>query len=295
VGQALHDSKLPREDYFVLTKVHPRDLGYDSTRRAVNDSLTRLHTHFIDAVLLHYTVCFEPVCTRAETHRTQSAGGWRQAWAALHDLLNEGIIRAIGVSNVDMNLLPDIQPPPHIVQNWMDPFHQDRAVWDWCRANGVAYMAYSALGGQWTHQRTQDAQPKANPIDTSPVIKRLADKRDASTSEIVLRWALQRRAVIIPRSSDPLHIAQNAMFVELGSPLYLSNLLTPAELRAMDMLDALVDDHSLCGAWAAAGECQKNPEYMLQSCRRSCSDVGAAAASASAQCLTPEDSNTSEL
>lgn len=294
MGAAISQSQIPRSEFFVVTKIHPRDLGYEATRKAVEDSLARLNTDYIDGLLLHYSHCFEPVCTRAELQRTQKAGGWKQSWRAMNELLREGKVRAIGLSNFDINTLQSAQPAPHIVQNWMDPFHQDREVWDWCRVNGIAFMAYSALGGQWIHQRTQDSKPRSNPIDSSPTLRDIAEKHGSSPQEIVLRWALQRRAVIIPRSSNPAHIQQNAIFLDLESPSFADNMLTAQEMEQLDGLDGIVDDHSLCSEWASTGECQANPSYMLSSCKSAC--LGQGVKASSPHCvIRPSDIDDSEL
>lgn len=117
-------------DVFIATKVHPRDLGRTRTRAAVQSSVARFAEFgaTVDLVLLHFPRCFPPVCTEEERRRSEADGGWRGAWAALQDVLREGKVRAVGVSNFELGLLEQLTPRPHVVQDWMDPFHQPREV-----------------------------------------------------------------------------------------------------------------------------------------------------------------------
>jgi hypothetical protein len=68
------------------------------------------------------------------------------------------------VSNFDLNELKQVNPKPHVVQNWFDPFRQDRDVLAWCKKNHIAYTSYSTLGGQWVHQQVEGGGRRPNPI-----------------------------------------------------------------------------------------------------------------------------------
>ena len=68
----------------------------------------------------------------------------------LGELLEEGKVRAVGVSNFDVKQLRQVMKAgvkPHVVQNWMDPFHPDVKVREFCRENDIVYTSYSTLGG----------------------------------------------------------------------------------------------------------------------------------------------------
>ena len=102
VASTLNASRLPRSHFFVTTKLHPRDLGYDAAKIAIEKSLARFdfqseqkkseEAPYLDLVLLHYPRCFSPVCTTAEQRRTETPDktgevGWRAAWRALTNSL----------------------------------------------------------------------------------------------------------------------------------------------------------------------------------------------------------------
>lgn len=163
VGRAINSSNISRREFFVTTKVHPRNLGFEATRKAVRGSLA-VFGSFVDLVLLHYPHCFSGVCTPEETLKADKAGGWQESWRALTELVSNGEIGAAGVSNFGVEELGLMNPLPDVVQNWFDPFHQDRATLSWCRDHGVAYTSYSTLGGQWEHQALDGGGLKPNPV-----------------------------------------------------------------------------------------------------------------------------------
>ena len=83
VGKAVIKSGIPRDELFITTKLWIQDAGYDSTKRAFEESLKRLQTDYLDLYLIH-----------------QPFGDIYSSWRAMEDLYNEGKIRAIGVSNL---------------------------------------------------------------------------------------------------------------------------------------------------------------------------------------------------
>ena len=125
-------------------------------------------------------------------------------------LKTAGLVDNVGVSNFDVTqlqaLLELTDTRVGAVQNWCDPFHQDRWVRSLAERNGVVYMAYSSLGTQWLGKTGG-----VNPVLQSPELQRIAAAHSASVSEVVLCWLLQEGAVAIPRSSSPQHISDNSL------------------------------------------------------------------------------------
>lgn len=201
-------ARFNRSDVFVVTKLHPRDHGTESCRRAIADSAAKFGG-YVDLFLLHYEKCWPGFCTQT--------GTWQESWRVMEA---SSSVRSIGVSNfADLTeLLAFARAGPHVVQNWMDPFHQDRATRALCKDRGIVYMSYSTLGTQWG----------LNPVKESPVLRRIARAHDATVYAVTLAWALSRDAIVIPRASKPDHIRSNA-----NLDLALSN----AELEEIDALD----------------------------------------------------------
>ncbi|CAM9785058.1 unnamed protein product [Pylaiella littoralis] len=193
---------LSREDVFVTTKIHPRDFGIERMTTVVNASNGNLQG--IDLLLLHSPFCWPGSCPDNPTP-------WQDGWRELEKLYNKGAVRAIGVSNFSEDLLQELLQMatvmPAAVQNWMDPFHQDRAVRALCSKHGIAYVAYSTLGGQWAHRPSSSSSP--NPVSADPTLEAIASAHGRSVHAVALSWALQSGAIILPRSSNSERIGAN--------------------------------------------------------------------------------------
>jgi diketogulonate reductase-like aldo/keto reductase len=172
-------------------------------------------------------------------------------------------------------LLEFARVPPHLVQSWMDPLQQARPLRAVCDEAGVIFQAYSSLG-------TQHRTP-INPVLRHPTIARIASAVGRSTAQVALRWALQRGAAVIPRSTRREHIEANLALwdFELSSDQM-------AETDGLDGTDPrsavpeappklCADEHRECEGWAAVGECEKNAGFMHTACAGSCGTCGAAA------------------
>lgn len=271
LGAAIRASNVSRESLFLTSKLHPRDLGEQSTLKAFPRSLASLGTSYLDAFLLHYPRCFGNLCGPMPAE-----GTWRDSWRALESLYERGEVRAIGVSNFGADELKELiglaRVKPHIVQSWMDPLHQERPVREVCRQHGILFQAYSTLGTQWAGQGV-----KFNPVLRHPVLARIAAEVGRSAAQVALRWAVQHGVAVIPRSSKPSHMAASLALFDFG--------LTDEHMRDIDNLDgadpasihlppppprSCEDENEACGSWADSGECENNPGYMHDACAASC-------------------------
>ena len=226
VGDAIAEGHVNRSELFLTSKLHPRDLGATRTLEAFPDSLRRLRTTYLDAFLLHYPRCFGTLCAK------EPEGDWRAAWGALETLYARGEVRAIGVSNfgpAELQQLLDVaKVKPHLVQSWMDPLHAERPLRALCARHGVQFQAYSSLGTQ--HQTA------INPVLRHPALNALAQQLGVTVAQVVLRWAVQHGAAVIPRSRQRAHMA---------SSLDLEGFeLSAAQMAAIDALDG-TDAHAV--------------------------------------------------
>jgi len=163
---------------------------------------------------------------------------------------------------------------PHIVQSWMDPLQQARQLRQLCKRNNVQFQAYSTLG---TQHRTG-----INPVMRHPTLNQIAEELGRPVAQIILRWAVQSGAAVIPRSTKRTRMAANLALADFE----LSN----AHMMVIDSLDGTdpravhappsppklcKDEHAGCGQWAEAGECANNPAFMHQTCAGSCGTCAA--------------------
>ena len=199
VGHALAASGIPRDELFVTTKLLPRARD---ARRSLEDSLRLLDLDRVDLYLIHWP--------------TGEAG---EQWAALERAYEDGLARAIGVSNWDAGLLARTveraSVVPHVNQVEFSPFEYRRALLDDCRRLGVVLEAYSPLtrGHDLGH----------------PTVTRIAEELGRTPAQVLLRWALERDIPVIPKSTRRERIAENAQVFDFR--------LGPEAMAALDALD----------------------------------------------------------
>jgi len=185
VGQAIKESSILREEVFVTTKLWNTDHGYDSTIRACNKSLQKLGFDYIDLYLVHWPV----------------KGPRLETWRAMEALLDDGMVKAIGVSNYMVHhfeeLLEYCTITPAVNQIELSPynfqFRED--VVEFCRSEGIQLEAYSPLT-----KRIKLKDPK---------LVELATKYAKTPAQILIRWALQQKLIVIPKSTNKDRIYEN--------------------------------------------------------------------------------------
>lgn len=245
ISRSIEGSGLPRQDLFLVTKIHPRNFGYEQTLSSFGDpnsaltSLGALRTDYVDLLLLHTSDCsdWSGLC-QPDPER----GTFFDAWRALENLYEMGKVRAIGVSNFSVRQLEALSAvakvPVHVVQNYMDPLRQDREVRAWCDKHGVLYTSYSTLGSQWQHR--SHGERRENPVLSHSVVKKLAQRHNISEVLLVLTWALQEGVAVIPRSSKVEHIEELARLLpgkEGGEGGRVEVVLSEGEMEEMRGLD----------------------------------------------------------
>jgi diketogulonate reductase-like aldo/keto reductase len=206
VGAAIRASGIGRENIFITTKLWNEDHG--DPERALDASLRKLKTDYVDLYLIHY-----PVPER------------RNSWRALEALQRRGKARSIGVSNYTIRhlteLLAEAGTVPAVNQVEFHPYLYQRDLLDFCDAKGIVIEAYSPL----THGRRlgdprlvaiakkyskAEAQP-ATGWSKLPLMERVSRRFGIkSTAQILIRWALQHDLVVIPKSSKRARIFEDA-------------------------------------------------------------------------------------
>jgi diketogulonate reductase-like aldo/keto reductase len=140
-------------------------------------------------------------------------------WRQLESLEDRGCARAIGVSNFGRERLAKLVASnsriPAVNQVQFSPFHYRRRLLEYCLALGIVFEAYSPLArGRGLHH---------------PTIAAIAERLARTPAQVVLRWALQHQALVIPKSSNEDRIRSNAALFDFE--------LTDADMQALDALD----------------------------------------------------------
>jgi diketogulonate reductase-like aldo/keto reductase len=186
VGEAIRKSEIKRREVFVTTKLWPGDLGYDTALDAFEASRQRLGLDYIDLYLIHWP----------GDDRQRRADGWK----ALCELKQRKLVKHIGVSNYTVHHLEEMKRysdvPPAVNQIEFHPFiySQQAETLDYCRRHNIVVEAYSPLAqGRMSDKR----------------LANLAKSYGKSPSQVMLRWAMQKGTIPLPRSADAKHIQQN--------------------------------------------------------------------------------------
>jgi diketogulonate reductase-like aldo/keto reductase len=186
VGAAVRASGLPRDEVFVTTKLRNGDQGYDQALRAYDASLERLGLDYVDLYLIHWPA--------------PTLGRYVESWRALEQILAEGRVRAIGVSNFLPEHLDALAAAgsrvPAVNQVELHPTYQQPSVVTDTRARGIAIEAYSPLG--------QGADLSDERVAS------MAAAHDRTAAQVVLRWHLQSGHIVIPKTTSPSRMAENA-------------------------------------------------------------------------------------
>ncbi|MFV9511876.1 aldo/keto reductase [Tepidibacillus sp. LV47] len=184
VGRAIKRSGVPREEIFVTTKLWIQDAGYESTKKAFARSLERLQLDYIDLYLIH-----------------QPFGDVYGSWRAMEELYREGKIRAIGVSNFQMDRLVDL-----IIHNEVVPAVNQIETHPFCQQIESAKLMkeYNVQIESWA----PFAEGRNN-IFQNEVLVSIAQKYNKSVAQVILRWLTQRGIVVIPKSVHKERIIEN--------------------------------------------------------------------------------------
>jgi len=202
VGEALRDSGLPRHEVFVTTKLRASEVGRE--RSVLSSSLRALGTDYVDLWLVHW-----PPSGRALV----------SSWQELLSLRDDGMARAVGVSNYSLaqvdQLIAATGEAPAVNQIRWSPRRHDQALLRSLRERGVAVEGYSPL-------------KDTNLAD--PVLTGIAAAHGVTPAQVVLRWHIEHEIVVIPKSADPRRIEANLDLFGFA--------LDPAEVARIDGLAA---------------------------------------------------------
>lgn len=186
VGKAVAEADVPREELFVTTKLWNDQQGYDSALRAFDESLDKLGLDYVDLYLIHWPAAGQDA--------------YVDTWKAFQKLHEEGRAKAIGVSNFQIphlrRLFEETDVVPAVNQIELHPRLQQGDLRAFNSEHGILTEAWSPLG-----------QGKGLLDDTT--LGSLAEKYGKSPAQIVLRWHLQLKNVVIPKSVTPSRIEEN--------------------------------------------------------------------------------------
>eukprot|EP01117_Protostelium_nocturnum_P014365 TRINITY_DN5465_c0_g1_i5.p1 TRINITY_DN5465_c0_g1~~TRINITY_DN5465_c0_g1_i5.p1 ORF type:complete len:296 (+),score=96.69 TRINITY_DN5465_c0_g1_i5:77-964(+) len=224
IGRALRDSRMNRSEIFLSSKLGPGEQGFERATNAFHESIAKLGTEYLDLYLIHWPGTSAKVLKEDKMEEKELR---IQSWLALEKLYKEGKCKSIGVSNFTVDhlkqLLEDERTTivPAINQVELHPKLVQIPLREYCKEKGVQIEAYSSL-------------VRGMMLEEQQVVK-IASKYKKSTAQILLKWAIQRNIVVIPKSVHPQRIRENAELFDF-------------ELDGIDVkeLDGMNSDYHCC-------------------------------------------------
>ncbi len=182
VGRGIKRSGVRREDIFLVTKIWCTE--YENGDRAIDETLARLDTDYIDLLFLH-----------------QPVGNYIEGYRAMERAYRAGKVKALGLSNFPEdrfdNILKNCEVTPQVVQVETHPYYPQNELKRKLKKYGMGLMAWYPLGHGDKTLIKQD------------VFSRLAQKYTKTNAQIILRWHTQVGNIVIPGSKNPEHIKSN--------------------------------------------------------------------------------------
>jgi diketogulonate reductase-like aldo/keto reductase len=184
VGDALAECGIPREEFFITTKIWISNAGYETAKKSIEESLKKLRTEYIDLLLIH-----------------QPFGDYYGSYRAMEEAYEAGKVRAIGVSNfypdryLDIEHFAKIKPAVNQVETHV--FQQQRVAKEYLAKNNCQIESWGPF-----------AEGK-NDYFNNPVLKEIGEKYGKTTAQVALRFLLQSDVVVIPKSVHAERMEQN--------------------------------------------------------------------------------------
>ena len=204
VGNALAKCGLPREEFFITTKVWITNAGYEKAKASIEESLKKLQVSYIDLLLIH-----------------QPFGDYYGAYRAMEEAYKAGKVRAIGVSNfypdryLDIHHFAEIKPAVNQVETHV--FQQQKIAKEYLKKNGTQIESWGPF-----------AEGK-NDYFNNPVLKEIGANYSKSAAQVALRFLIQSDVVVIPKSTHKERMEENFNVFDFE--------LTAAEMAKVEALD----------------------------------------------------------
>ncbi len=211
VGEAMQEvfaaGAIRREDVFVTTKLWNSNHRPERVRPAFEASLQRLQVDEADCYLIHTPYAFQPGDEQDPRDKDgqviyDKGVTLAETWHAMERLVDEGKCKSIGLSDIGLERLQEIvaiaRIKPAVVQVESHPYLPEWDLLDYCRQEGIAVLAFAALGHAMEPRLVDD-----------PVLVAIAQRVHKTPAQVALAWAVQRGTALLTTSTSPHHIQEN--------------------------------------------------------------------------------------
>lgn len=208
VGRAVKESRIPREEIWITSKLWPTEYGKGTTMKAIDGMLKRMQLDYIDLLYVH-----------------QPVGDYVGAWKDMEKAIAMGKVRALGISNFDASdevfskIMKESRVKPAVLQIECHPYAQRLAMREKVEPYGIHITCWFPLGGAMSK----------GALFKDPVIRQIAEAHGKTPAQVILRWHMQEGFSAIPGASNPDYIKENIEIFDFE--------LTDGEMAQMRSLD----------------------------------------------------------
>ncbi|KAH8163329.1 hypothetical protein CIB48_g4920 [Xylaria polymorpha] len=219
-GKGIRAANVPRDKLWVTSKLWNADHRPNEATIAVQKSIDDLGVGYLDLYLIHWPVAFVPGGGSTIDENTTIIDTWR----VMENIARSGLTRKIGISNFskrDLQTIMDIcQICPYAHEFETHPYLQQQEFVDYHKDIGVKVIAYSPLANT---NPVYEGNTRLGPILKDPFWVKLAEKKNATTAQVILAWGHQRGTIIIPKTVHEKYVVENLAALDVS--------LTEEEMR----------------------------------------------------------------
>lgn len=215
VAHAIKDGIVKREDLFIVSKLwnsfHEKERVEPECKKQLQD----WGLDYFDLYLMHFPVSlkyvdpsvrYPPAWLDENNQLSPGSTTVQETWQAMESLVDKGLAKSIGISNINGGLLLDLlryaRIKPATLQIEHHPYLTSLGLVKLAQENDIAVTAYSSFGPASFIELDMKAAKNAQPLLQHPTIKKVADKHGKSTAQVLLRWSTQRNIAVIPKSDS---------------------------------------------------------------------------------------------
>lgn len=223
VARAIKDGLVQRSDLFIVSKLWNSFHDRERVEPICKKQLADWGLDYFDLYIMHFPVSIEYVDPSVRyppgfhydgnSEVRSGKATIQETWQAMEPLVDNGLARAIGISNFQGSLILDLlryarhRPATHQIEH--HPYLVQEQMLQLCRMEGIAVTAYSSFGPQSFLELKMQKAIDCPLLFDNEVIKKIASKHGKTPAQVLLRWATQRGVAVIPKSNNPERLEQN--------------------------------------------------------------------------------------